>query len=323
MKRVFKCVSAIAGVLLLSVITSAAAPAMAEKCDVGPVFEFTRGAAEGLAVAPNGDIVVGNINTGEIWLAPRGDFARATLFADLIDEEHPFRFVLGMDITPDGTLFVAVNAFFDPALHGLWRIDRSGTATLAAPFPPLFQSLLNDVAIDRRGNVYVSDSLGGAVWKMTPEGELAMWSDGAIWEGGEHPIFGIPFGVNGLTYHQGALYGGIYLEGRIVRVPIAHDGTAGTPEDLVVDAALIGADGLEVDASGDLYVAVNDADTLVRIDSKDLTIETLIWGLSAPASIVVTPNRQTVYIANLSISAPAPRPYEAAVMAATLCQSRP
>jgi hypothetical protein len=43
-----------------------------------------------------------------------------------------------------------------PSLHGLWKIRADGTAVMAAPFPPFFQSLIHDVALDRRGNVYVS-----------------------------------------------------------------------------------------------------------------------------------------------------------------------
>lgn len=315
-----KWVSVIGSSWLLSIAAPLAAASAPAKCDVNPVFEFSSGAAEGLAISTRGDIFVGNINTGEIWFAPRGDFSRASLRADLVASANGFTFVLGMDVAKDNALYVAVNSFFNTTLHGLWRIDEDGTATLAAPFPSSFETLLNDVAIDQRGNVYVSDSLGGRIWRLTPSGDLDVWSDSAMLQGGFHPGLNIPFGVNGITYHQGAVYAAIYLEGRIVRVPIADDGSAGDPENVIVDAALIGADGIAIDATGDLYVSVNDADMLVRIDGRDLRIEPLIFGLSAPASLAVTPDRKTVYIANLSVSAPDPHPYAPAVMAATLCR---
>lgn len=319
MTGIAKWVNCLAAVLLLT-STAAASETATPDCSVTAAFEFDRGAAEGLAISPDGDIYVGNINTGEIWVAPHADFTRATLLADLVRDETAFTFVLGMDVTSDGTLFVAVNAFGNQTLHGLWRIERDGTATLAAPFPS--GSLLNDVAIDERGNVYVSDSLGGVIRRVTPGGQQHIWSNSPLWKAGRnHPFFNLPFGVNGLTYHQGALYGGIYLDGRIVRVAIGPDGTAGEAEDLVSDTGLIGVDGIEVAVTGDIYVAVNDADTLVRIDVKEMRMEPLITGLSAPASIAVSKNRKTVFIANLSSSAAPPRLQRApAVMVATPCR---
>lgn len=301
-------------------------PDASDRClspQVEGVLNFQAGAAEGVALAPNGDLFVGNINTGEIWLAPGGDFGRTSLLADLVTVESPFTFLLGMDVTSDGALYVALNALFDPTRHGLWRVERNGTASRVASFPAFFESLLNDVAIDRRGNVYVSDSIGGRIWRLTPDGRLEVWSDSALWKGGIHPIFQIPFGVNGLTYHEGALYGAIYLEGRVVRVPIRHDGMPGRPEVIAEDPALIGADGIELDAPGDIYVAVNDSDRLVRIRSHDMQIETILAeGLSAPASFVISSNRKAIFVANLSSSAPSPRPPAPALVRVTLCAPR-
>lgn len=293
--------------------------------DIAPVLDFNPG-AEGLAVSRRGDVFAGNIQTGEIWLAPRGNFDQAFVVVDLIAEHHAFKFLLGMDVTNDGTLYVALNAFLNPQLHGLWRIERDGTATKAADLPAGFQSLINDVAIDQRGNVYASDSLRGAIWRLTPDGHVDLWSDHDLWKGPQHPFFGIPFGVNGLAYHQGALYGALYLEGQVVRIPINHDGSPGVPEILVEDPALVGADGIELDTMGNIYVTVNDQDTLVRIDHRDLRIETLVSeGLSAPASFALSPNRHEILVANLSSArgAPVPPPHAPAIVRIRLCSGSP
>lgn len=283
-------------------------------------LDFATGAAEGVAISRRGDVFVGNMNTGEIWLAPRGDFGRTALLVDLVAAENGLTFMLGMDVARDGALYVAVNALLDPGLHGLWKVERDGTATRAAAFPAFFQSLLNDVAIDRRGNIYVSDSLGGRIWRLAPGGQPEVWSKRPLWKAGIHPIFGIPFGVNGITYHEAALYGTIYLDGRVIRMPIRHDGSPGPAEVVAADPALIGADGIELDARGDMYVAVNDRDTLVRIRARDLRIEPLFSeGLAAPASLANSSNRKVIYIANLSSSAPDPRPHAPALVRATLC----
>jgi len=287
---------------------------------VEPVLDFTFGAAEGVALSRRGDVFAGNINTGEVWWAPRGDFRRASVLVDLLPTEAPLNFLLGMEAANDGTLYVALNALVDPGLHGLWKIRLDGTAEMAAAFPSFFQSLINDVAIDRRGNIYVSDSLRGAIWRLGTDGRLDIWSDSDLLKGPIHPVFGIPFGVNGLAYHQGALYGAMYLDGRVVRVPIRHDGSAGNAEVIAADPDLIGADGIELDAAGNIYVAVNDADKLVRIRPRDLQIETIVSeGLSAPASLAVDPRRKIIYVANLGTSSPSPKPHAPALVRVTLC----
>lgn len=280
-----------------------------------PVFEFSAGAAEGVAVSPKGDVFVGNINTGEIWRAPRGDFREASLLVDLLEVSSPLSFVLGMDVSSNGILYVAVNAFLDPSVHGVWKVDPDGTAILAAAAPPFFGSLLNDVAVDPAGNVYISDSMGGAIWRLAPGGEFDIWIQSDLLRGTVHPVFGIEFGVNGLAYHKGALYGGIHLNGRVIRIPIERDGGAGAPTIVADDAALIGNDGIELDPTGNIYVANNFANTVQRIRATDLGVETLVAeGMSAPASLAFGRNHKVVYVANLSTSAPTPKPHAPALV---------
>jgi sugar lactone lactonase YvrE len=285
--------------------------------EVKGAMEFNSGAAEGVAVSAKGDVLVGNINTGEIWRVPKGDFGRTSLLVDVLEREHPLSFLLGMDVGSDGVLYAAVNAFLDPAVHGLWRIEPDGTASLAAAAPPFFGSLLNDVAVDPRGNVYASESLGGAIWRLTPDGRFGVWVRSELLRGPVHPVFGIEFGVNGLAYHKGALYGGVHLNGRVVRIPVERDGTAGVPEIVVEDGVLIGNDGIELDPRGNIYVANNFANTVQRIRARDLGIETVVdEGLSAPASLAFAGNHEVLYVANLSTSAPTPKPYAPALVRA-------
>jgi sugar lactone lactonase YvrE len=294
-----------------------ASPRACQPPEVKPAFQFGVGAAEGVAVSRRGDVFVGNINTGEIWRAPQGDFGKASLLADLLAVSSPLSFLLGLDVTSTGVLYAGVNAFLDPSVHGVWRVLPDGTASRVAAAPAFFGSLLNDVAIDPKGNVYVSDSMGGAIWRLTPDGEFQIWVKSELLRGGVHPIFGIEFGVNGLAYHKGALYGGIHLNGRVIRLPIEPDGAAGAPAIAVDDAALIGNDGIELDPRGNIYVANNFANTVQRIRASDLSIETVVAeGLSAPASLAFSANHKVLYVANLSISAPSPKPYAPALVQA-------
>lgn len=282
-----------------------------EACDppvVESVLEFDdEGTAEGAAVSQDGDIFVGNFDTGEIWHAPKGAFDDVSLLAQL-----PGGNLIGMDVDEVGNLYAAVAAFEDPDLHGLWRVQTDGTSERVAALPPPPSSLPNDVTVDPRGNVYVSDSFDARIWRLTSDGELSVWIQDdllqAFFEESE-------FGVNGLVYHESALYGAITLNGRVVEIPIQPDGAAGTPEILVEDEALVGIDGIEPDMQGNLYVTNNFQSTIQVVRVDDLEIETITdESLSAPASLAFDNNQEVIYIANLSTSASFPQPYAPALV---------
>jgi sugar lactone lactonase YvrE len=312
------------GVLLATVLVGrpgATAHADHPACvppEVTPVLDFPVGAAEGLALSFDGDVFVGNINTGEIWRAPHGDFTRTSRLADLLKEEGQFNFLLGMAVQSDGTLFAAVNALLNPDVHGLWKVEADGSATRVAAAPASFVSLLNDVDVDPSGNVYVSDSIGGAVWRFTPAGDFGVWSDSDLLKGGIHPVFGVPFGVNGIAYRNGALYGAIYLNGRVIEIPIQPDGSAGVPAILVEDEKLLGIDGIEFDVTGNIYATTNlNGNAVKRIRAGSLDIETVLTeGLAVPASLAISNDQQVIYVTNLSSSAPSPQPHAPALVRA-------
>ena len=140
----------------------------------------------------------------------------------------------------------------------------------------------------------------GRIWRLAPDGVVTEWvvddllrafftfPDGTVFE----------FGVNGLTYHGGALYGALTLDGRIVRIPIGPDGAAGIPEELVEDISLIGIDGVELDPVGNIYVTNNFSQTVQRITKTSLTIETIAENnggapLSSPASLAFSRNHKS------------------------------
>lgn len=277
---------------------------------VTPVLEFDdQGTAEGVAVSQKGDVFVGNALSGkaEIWRASKGDFDQASLLADL-----PGGDVIGMDVDRFGNVYAAVAAFLDPDLHGLWKVRPDGTAERVGALPAFFVSLPNDVAIDPRGNVYVSDSFDGKIWRLTPNGEWSAWIEDDLLRA----FFGeFEFGVNGIVFHNWALYAAITLNGRVIKIPIQPDGAAGRPAILVQDDALVGIDGIEPDPQGNLYVTNNFASTVQLIRAGDLGIQTITGeGLSAPASLAFNRNHKVLYVANLSTSAGFPQPHAPALV---------
>jgi sugar lactone lactonase YvrE len=188
--------------------------------------------SEGVAVDASGNLYVSLSYIGEIRrIAPDG--SQSTVARLHVGGGY----VLGLAVAPDGAVYAAVPATPQKAL-GLWRI-QDGVATRVAGLDP--KGFPNDVAIDGAGNVYVSDSALGAVWKVSPTGVAAIWIQDPLLEG-DRTAFG--FGANGLELRDGALYVNNTSKGSIVRIPIQADGTAGQPEVFFQDSVLIGADGL-------------------------------------------------------------------------------
>ncbi|MCO5562060.1 hypothetical protein L7F22_015686 [Adiantum nelumboides] len=66
-------------------------------------------------------------------------------------------------------------------------------------------SLADDVAIDEEGNIYVTDAIGGLIWKVTSDGSSfeVMTAKGAFSVHSKSRLLGF-WSVNGIVYHPGA-----------------------------------------------------------------------------------------------------------------------
>jgi len=133
----------------------------------------------------------------------------------------------------------------------------------AAPFYPVFQSafnppapvLINDLAFDKKGYLYVTDSFQATIWRVPPGGGVPqVWFQGAQLDG--------PFGPNGIR---------VSPDGKLVYFTVTFDATgAGTiytlpavdhpqASDLKVFHTYTpgaGPDGMAFGKSGSLYVAL-------------------------------------------------------------------
>lgn len=172
---------------------------------------------------------------------------------------------------------------FHPVSQALLVVDFGGARVLAVdpltgastpflrpgtPPRPELGVGLNDVTFDRAGNVYVSDSFQGVVWRTGPGGgEATVWVDDPLLRTAGVP----PFGANGLRFDRGetALFVANTGNDTVVRIPVAAGtpgaaGSAGTPA--VFANAINGADGLVIDEDDNLWVAANQADEIVVVD---------------------------------------------------------
>jgi sugar lactone lactonase YvrE len=177
---------------------------------------------------------------------------------------------------------------------GIYKFaPAGGTGTLwsdgSAVTPPMnFPNGLDFVGSD----LYVADS-GGTIYKIAPSGAATVWStDPLLAPAPSLPtLCGFPLllGANGIVHDANNFYVANTDFGRLVKIPIQADGTAGTATALVDTCDFSGADGLAFDTTNDtILVAVNIKN---RIERVSLTgVRTILASgppLDAPASLFI------------------------------------
>ena len=131
---------------------------------------------------------------------------------------------------------------------------------------------LNALTFDQQGNVYISDSFQGIIWKIGANGGAA-----AAWI--NDPLLrttGVPgFGANGVGFNKAfsSLFVANTGNDTIVQIPVSAIGTPGTPA--VLTNSINGADGLILDSDDNIWVAANQADEIVVIDKTGKVIAKL------------------------------------------------
>lgn len=267
------------------------------------VFSFDPGEGEfpeNITVDKRGNKYLSLLPRGEIRKIDADNQTQSTL-ATLDPGELG---VLGLQVDPQGVLYACLVSF-DPETHGIWRISRAGTTDLFAALDP--GTFPNDIALAGH-TLLVTDSIGGQILRVT-NGDTEAWLDDELLDGDEHFGLGFPVGANGLAAAKdGTVYVANTEMGRIVRVPVNPDDSAGTPTTFVEDPDLIGADGIAFDTRENLYVALVSQNKLVRI-APDGSIETLadeVDDLDAPSDVAFGTSRgeqKDVFITNFAFPA--------------------
>lgn len=295
--------------LLLLLSSSLVAPPGAYAWDRGEVERFATlppgsNNPEGLAVDASGDFYVSDF---AVQGTPNG-VGQVIVF----NREGRVRRVL--DVAGSSTLLLGLD--FHPITHALLVIDfgagkvlsvnpQTGASTVFTTVTGA--SGLNGLTFDAAGNVYISDSAQGIIWRTSANG-------GAATPFVSSPLLtttGVPpFGANGLGFNKArnALFVANTGNDTVVRIPISSGGVAGTPAVFV--NSINGADGLLVDEDDNLWVVANQADEIVVVDPTGRVIAKLgdfdgldrsgaPKGLLFPASIVRS--GRFIYVTNLAL----------------------
>jgi sugar lactone lactonase YvrE len=255
---------------------------------------------EGIAVDKRGSIFVSMGPLGQIReIRPDGSESVLATLAP----PGPIT-ITGLAVDAPGTVYAAVQSA-DPAVSGVWQVTRDGVVSRLPGSAAIV--LPNGLAFDKVGNLYVTDTILGAVWRIPPGGSAELWSLDPLLAGDGSAPLPFPVGANGIAYRHGVVYVSNSELGRIVRIPVEHDGSAGTPTVLAEHPALISADGIALDVHGNIYVAVIFQSTIARLapNGSGLTIlATAADGLDFPSSLAFGTgrgDRQSLFFVNFAV----------------------
>ncbi|WP_308286583.1 SMP-30/gluconolactonase/LRE family protein [Streptomyces griseorubiginosus] len=299
-------VIAVAAVVVSAPYATAAAQQSSPKPVVSGVrtlaaFDFTSGEApENIAVNPDNSLTVSTLG-GHAAAGERPALLRVETSgrSTVLVSGQPGDAFSGITRDHDGTTYYNVVSD-DASRAGVWQLPPDGTPRRIAVLPT--DGLPNGLAIDPAGRtLYVADSSKSTVWAVPASGGRATaWlTDPAL-----APDPSIPFGVNGLRFHRGAVWVSNTAKGTLLRIPVTATGSPGRIH--TVTSGLTGVDDFNFlsDRSDVVFAAQNGLNqvAVVHPDGTAESVLTVSDGLASPTSVAVRGDR--LYITNAGFAEP-------------------
>jgi sugar lactone lactonase YvrE len=238
--------------------------------------------------------------------------------------------LIGMDVDAQDNIYIAYLQFSKYIDHGAdlfnkhhpacndVRVTRSGVykidantrevtsvATKADGWPFCFP---DDVDIDKAGNIYLTDLTYSGIWKISPDGKVTMWSDDPLLNPTD-PVSTMGVNVCVIDKEEKNIYAATTtLTGRIVKIPINEDGSAGKAE--LFSTSHSPFDGIEIDDEGYIYASEPVLNQIIVLSPQgggpwSLTPRKVIASgppLQGPTSLVLRDG--VLYTANLGFGLP-------------------
>jgi len=273
---------------------------------------------EGLTVGPDDNIYVPTFGfnaTGAIAgpavlfvLKPNGELVRKVTIAG--SSSH----MLGLGFNPVNGFLLVIDFGAGKVLH-VNPVTGASTVFMVPPAPFDASAGLNALTFDSGGNVYVSDSFNGRIWKTGPGGGPATaWSSDPLLGNGGGTLTP-PFGANGIEFNNAGtiMFVANTAFHQIIQIPVNPGGTAGTASIFIT--GINAPDGIAIDRKDNLWVCANQEDDVIVLDKTGKVIAKLgdfdgisqkgiVRGLLFPASLAFSRDRKTLYVSNLTLFLP-------------------
>ena len=247
-----------------------------------PAYAWDRSQATTFATLPPGSAHPEGITTdskGNFYVVT-WDYERPGKLGHLIVFAPDGRFQRRVEIAGSSNRLGDIS--FQPETGNLLVVDYGGKQVLKVdpltgassvfisvpgekPEPPAPRSAWaapNGMTFDKKGNIYLTDSFQGTVWRTGPTGGVptAWVKSDLLISHTPHPL-----GANGLAFDrkETALFVGNTADRTIIRVPVVN-GEAGKPEVFII--GVNGPDGMFVDEDDRLWVVANSSDEIVVFD---------------------------------------------------------
>ena len=279
-----------------------------------PFDEAAAQLPEGIAVDKRGNIFISIAPLGQLWRVRAGSRVPEVFGAvPGIDGAAGDVGLLGLEVDAHGNVYAGASSS-NPEANGVWKFDhKTGAASKIAGSEAI--GFPNDVTFDKRGNLYITDSALGAIWRVPLHGALELWLAGDEHLAGTGILnLGVPVGANGIEYRRGVLYVANTEKALVVKVPVAKGGHPG-PSSVFVSYPFIevapgvllpaAPDGLAFDVFGNLYVAQINISTITKVTPSG-EVSVVLEGdpLDWPSSIAFGTRhaqRRTLFAVNFSI----------------------
>jgi hypothetical protein len=234
---------------------------------------------ESLAVAPNGDVIVGSASTPFVYKIKKGA-GTAEKFIDA-SAEGAGTFFFGQ-LVDGSTLWTCQLT----PIAGVTPVQRktylrgfdvaTGKDKLRWELPGA-NTTCNDFTVGPDKALYISDTANAKIYRLAPGAKSAeLYLD--------HRNL---TGIDGLTFLNGTLYFNSVFFNNLYRVPVGADGKPGAPVQIWMDAPVKGIDGMRA-ANGKLYVAENGSGkvhSLTLLDGDRAHVTVLKEGLQQPTGV--------------------------------------
>jgi streptogramin lyase len=238
---------------------------------------------ESISASADGTLFVGSLGQGAIarfapgktsfdWFVPSGGPAK-NIAGVLVDdvEKLVYACAVNLSTTPPSTIGVHAYAIAGGALKGSYPLPGGG--------------FCNDMALNKAGDLYVADSFGRVLKLAKGAAALTVWSSDPLLA----PSSPSGFGADGIvTDGNKNVYVNTFSDGRLLRIPIGADGSAGKVVELKVSPKLESPDGMRLlDASTIIVAEGAGRLTKVTLAGDTARATPIATGLDEPTSTAI------------------------------------